>query len=110
MDNPTQGIDVGAKAEIYGLIQELAKNGKTILVNTLEIPEIQKIADRCIVFYHGQIEAELSRDEISEEQVMAQRCEAALADLGVSIPVRAPMNSLSVGQQQMIEIAKALME
>ena len=70
MDNPTQGIDVGAKAEIYGLIQELSKNGKTILVNTLEIPEIQKIADRCIVFYHGQIEAELSRDEISEEQVM----------------------------------------
>ena len=70
MDNPTQGIDVGAKAEIYRLIQELAKNGKTILVNTLEIPEIQKVADRCIVFYHGHIQAELKRDEITEEQVM----------------------------------------
>lgn len=70
MDNPTQGIDVGAKAEIYRLIQELAKHGKTILVNTLEIPEIQKVADRCIVFYHGQIQAELKRDEITEEQVM----------------------------------------
>ncbi|MEA4813285.1 MAG: sugar ABC transporter ATP-binding protein, partial [Oscillospiraceae bacterium] len=70
MDNPTQGIDVGAKAEIYRLIQELAKNGKTILVNTLEIPEIQKVADRCIVFYHGHIQAELKREEITEEQVM----------------------------------------
>lgn len=70
MDNPTQGIDVGAKAEIYELIQELAKKGKTILVNTLEIPEIQKVADRCIVFYHGGIQAVLPRDEITEEQVM----------------------------------------
>ena len=70
MDNPTQGIDVGAKAEIYKLILELAKAGKTILVNTLEIPEIQKIADRCIVFYHGHVQAILNREEINEESVM----------------------------------------
>ncbi len=70
MDNPTQGIDVGAKAEIYRLILELAKSGKTILVNTLEIPEIQQIADRCVVFYHGQVQAEIMREEITEERVM----------------------------------------
>jgi len=70
MDNPTQGIDVGAKAEIYKLILELAKKGKTILVNTLEIPEVQKIADRCVVFYHGSIQAILQRDKITEESVM----------------------------------------
>lgn len=70
MDNPTQGIDVGAKAEIYKLIMELANQGKTILVNTLEIPEIQMIADRCIVFYHGHIQKILQREEISEENVM----------------------------------------
>ena len=70
MDNPTQGIDVGAKAEIYKLILQLAEQGKTILINTLEIPEIQKIADRCVVFYHGQIQATLERDQINEEQVM----------------------------------------
>jgi len=70
MDNPTQGIDVGAKAEIYRLIMELANQGKTILVNTLEIPEIQKIADRCIVFYHGHIQKILEREEINEENVM----------------------------------------
>ncbi len=70
MDNPTQGIDVGAKAEIYKLILKLAEQGKTILVNTLEIPEIQKIADRCVVFYHGHIQTILPREEITEERVM----------------------------------------
>lgn len=70
LDNPTQGIDVGSKAEIYGLIQQLAHAGKTILVNTLEIPEIMKVADRCVVFYHGRIHSILSRGDISEESVM----------------------------------------
>ena len=69
-DEPTRGIDVGAKAEIYKLILELAEKGKTILVNTLEIPEIQKIADRCVVFYHGHIQTILPREEITEERVM----------------------------------------
>jgi len=70
MDNPTQGIDVGAKAEIYQLILNLAKEGKTILVNTLEIQEIQKIADRCVVFFHGNIKKILERKEITEHEVM----------------------------------------
>lgn len=70
LDNPTQGIDVGAKAEIYKLILQLAEEGKTILVNTLEIPEIQKVADRCIVFYSGTIKKILPRKDITEETVM----------------------------------------
>ena len=70
LDNPTQGIDVGAKSEIYRLILQLACEGKTILVNTLEIPEIQKMADRCIVFYHGHIQRILDHSEINEESVM----------------------------------------
>lgn len=70
LDNPTQGIDVGAKAEIYKLILELAGQGKTILVNTLEIPEIQKIADYCVVFYDGKIVKTLQHDEIDEQTVM----------------------------------------
>ena len=69
-DNPTQGIDVGAKAEIYRLILELARAGRTILINTLEIPEIMKVADRCIVFYDGGIIKELEHDEINEQSVM----------------------------------------
>lgn len=70
LDNPTQGIDVGAKAEIYKLILEFAKQGKTILINTLEIPEIQKIADCCAVFYEGKIVKILEHEEISEQTVM----------------------------------------
>lgn len=70
LDNPTQGIDVGAKAEIYKLILQLADEGKTILVNTLEIPEIQKVADRCVVFYSGTIKKILPRKDITEETVM----------------------------------------
>lgn len=70
LDNPTQGIDVGAKEEIYKLILELAGKGKTILINTLEIPEIQKVADYCAVFYEGSIVKLLEHKEISEEAVM----------------------------------------
>ena len=69
LDNPTQ---------------ELAKQGKTIIVNTLEIPEIQKVADRCVVFYHGQVQAVLERSEITEERVMllATNASAVRAELG----------------------------
>jgi ribose transport system ATP-binding protein len=70
LDNPTQGIDVGAKSEIYKLILQLSEQGKTILVNTLEIPEIEKVADQCMVFYHGRIHAILDRDSIDETTVM----------------------------------------
>lgn len=70
LDNPTQGIDVGAKAEIYKLILELAKEGKTILINTLEIPELQKVADICAVFYEGSIVKILKHEEINEKMVM----------------------------------------
>ena len=70
LDNPTQGIDVGAKAEIYKLILELAQAGKTIILNSQEIPEIYRVADRCAVFYSGEIVKTLSHDEISEHTVM----------------------------------------
>lgn len=70
LDNPTQGIDVGAKAEIYKLILELAGKGKSILINTLEIPELQKVADCCAVFYEGSIIKVLPHEEIDEKTVM----------------------------------------
>lgn len=69
-DNPTQGIDVGAKEEIYKLCLQLAKQGKTILINTLEIPELQKVADRCVIFYDGTVIKTLEHDEIDEHTVM----------------------------------------
>lgn len=69
-DNPTQGVDIGAKEEIYELIGALARQGKTILINTLEINELKKVADVCMVFYEGRKVATLDHDDISEERVM----------------------------------------
>lgn len=70
LDNPTQGIDVGAKDEIYRLILDLAESGRTILINTLELPELIRVADKCAVFYSGQLECILSHEDISEHTVM----------------------------------------
>ncbi|MDD2426698.1 MAG: sugar ABC transporter ATP-binding protein [Eubacteriales bacterium] len=70
LDNPTQGIDVGAKEEIYALVNDLAAEGKSILIHTLEIPEIKKMADSCVVFYHGGIAESLCHEDICEERVV----------------------------------------
>ncbi len=69
-DNPTQGVDVGAKAEIYQLILQIARAGKTVLINTLEIPEIKQVSDRCVVLYDGRVVRILSHGEIDEKTVM----------------------------------------
>ncbi len=69
-DNPTQGVDVGAKEEIYRLILGFAEAGKTVIINTLEIPEIQKVADRCVVFYEGRIVKIFPHDQVNERDVM----------------------------------------
>ena len=70
LDNPTQGIDVGAKSEIYHLILDLARKGKTVIINTLEIPELREVADVCYVLYEGRVVKELTHDEIDEQTVM----------------------------------------
>ncbi len=70
LDNPTQGIDVGAKFEIYQLINKLAKQGKSIIVFSSEFQEIHKIAHRCIVMYRGDINKILTFDQLNEVDVM----------------------------------------
>jgi len=69
-DNPTQGIDVGTKFEIYHLILDLARQGKAIVVFSAEYPEIFKVADSCIVMFKGRENAVLTRDQITERNVM----------------------------------------
>ena len=69
-DNPTQGIDVGTKFEIYHLILKLAKEGKAIIVFSAEFPEIFKVADSCIVLYKGRENAHLDRENLTEKNVM----------------------------------------
>ena len=78
-DNPTQGVDVGAKAEIYQLILEFARAGKTVIINTLEIPEIKKVSDRCVVLYDGAVAKIFGHDEISEQAVMMYSTNAVAA-------------------------------
>lgn len=78
-DNPTQGVDVGAKAEIYQLILQFAQEGKTVIINTLEIPEIKKVSDRCVVLYNGTVARIFSHEEINEQDVMMYSTNAVAA-------------------------------
>ena len=71
MDNPTQGIDIGAKFEIYKLIYDIARQGKAVIVFTNEYPEIRQLADTVLVLYKGRISGMLNRDNLSESTVMA---------------------------------------
>jgi len=70
LDEPTRGIDVGAKAEIHGLIFELAKTGVAVLLVSSELPEVLKLADRIYVMRDGQIVGHLGRREASQEAIM----------------------------------------
>jgi ribose transport system ATP-binding protein len=70
-DEPTRGIDVGAKAEIHDLMRELVKNGAAILMISSELPEILGMSDRIFVMREGSIVAELDRDEATQEIVIA---------------------------------------
>ncbi|MFC4599492.1 sugar ABC transporter ATP-binding protein [Cohnella hongkongensis] len=71
LDEPTRGIDIGAKSEIYKLISRLADEGKAVIVVSSELPEIIGLSDRIIVLHEGRIAGELSRDEASEQNIMA---------------------------------------
>ncbi|MEX2215836.1 MAG: sugar ABC transporter ATP-binding protein [Phycisphaeraceae bacterium] len=70
LDEPTRGIDVGAKAEIYALMEKLAKTGVAILFVSSEMEEILGMSDRALVMHEGRITGELQRGELSEEAVM----------------------------------------
>jgi ribose transport system ATP-binding protein len=70
-DEPTRGIDVGAKAEIHGLMRELVKNGAAILMISSELPEILGMSDRIFVMREGSIVAELNCNEATQENVIA---------------------------------------
>jgi len=70
LDEPTRGIDVGAKYEIYSVINELAENGKTIIMISSELPEILGMCDRVYIMNEGRIVGELSAQEASQENIM----------------------------------------
>ena len=70
LDEPTRGIDVGAKQEIYQLMEELAARSMAVLFVSSEMEEILAMADRTIVMHEGRIMGELDRDDMSEESIM----------------------------------------
>lgn len=70
LDEPTRGIDVGAKYEIYGIIQGLAREGKGVLVISSELPELLGLCDRIYTLAEGRITHEFARDDASQESLM----------------------------------------
>jgi rhamnose transport system ATP-binding protein len=70
LDEPTRGIDVGAKSEIYRLIDDLAKEGKAILLISSELEEVLSMSDRIVVMREGRVTGEFNRGEATQEDVM----------------------------------------
>lgn len=71
LDEPTRGIDVGAKYEIYTIINSLVADGKSVIMISSELPEVLGVSDRVYVMNEGRIVGELSRDEATPERVMS---------------------------------------
>jgi rhamnose transport system ATP-binding protein len=71
LDEPTQGVDVGSKSEIHALMQELAERGLAVLMISSELPEILGMSDRIAVMRAGTIAGVLSREEATQERVLA---------------------------------------
>ena len=69
-DEPTRGIDVGAKSEIYKLLNDLARQGKAVIMISSELPEILRMSHRILVMCEGRITGELSSAEATQERIM----------------------------------------
>lgn len=70
LDEPTRGVDVGAKREIYNLMKELAERGVGIIMVSSDLPEVIGVSNRVLVVHEGTISGELKREELSEERIM----------------------------------------
>ncbi|MGI2327922.1 sugar ABC transporter ATP-binding protein [Planococcus sp. YIM B11945] len=70
LDEPTRGVDVGAKKEIYSIINELAERGVAILMISSELPEVIGMADRVLVMHEGKVTADLPKNEMTQERIM----------------------------------------
>jgi ABC-type sugar transport system ATPase subunit len=77
LDDPTRGVDVGAKAEIYSIIAELCRAGMGLIVTSSELPELISICDRILVLSEGQQTGEFQRAEFSEEAIMEAATQGA---------------------------------
>ncbi|MFI9363151.1 sugar ABC transporter ATP-binding protein [Kitasatospora sp. NPDC053057] len=85
LDEPTRGVDIGAKAEIYQIIADLARSGTAVLVISSELPEVLGLADRVVVMQNGRTTGELIREQATEEAVLAL---AMADDLATTAPAQ----------------------
>jgi ABC-type sugar transport system ATPase subunit len=76
LDDPTRGIDVGAKQDIYRIIEELAASGKAVILVSSELPELLRLSDRILVLHEGRIAARYDASEATQERIMAAATEA----------------------------------
>lgn len=74
MDEPTRGVDVGAKYEIYSIMKDLAANGVCIIMISSDLPEIIGMSDRVYVMYEGRLAKELPKEELSQDNIMRYAC------------------------------------
>ncbi len=70
LDEPTRGVDVGAKAEIYGIMRQLAEEGKSILMISSDLPEVLRVSHRILVMHDGEIKLDRPSNELDQEQIM----------------------------------------
>lgn len=70
LDEPTRGVDIGAKTEIHKIISKLAEQGLAVLMISSELPEVLGVSDRILVMHEGKLRAELSREEATQEKIM----------------------------------------
>ena len=70
LDEPTRGVDVGAKAEIHGLMRQLAAEGVGVLMISSELPEILGVSDRVLVMHEGFVTGEFNREEATQDKIM----------------------------------------
>ena len=71
MDEPTRGIDVGAKGDVFGIMNELAARGLGIIFVTSELKEIMAVSDRILVMSNGKITGKFRREDATEESIVA---------------------------------------
>ncbi|MFL5961507.1 MAG: ATP-binding cassette domain-containing protein [Gaiellaceae bacterium] len=87
-DEPTRGVDAGARIEIYQVLRDTAESGKAVVVQSSDVVELQGLCDRVLVFSHGQIVRSLEGDEITEENITGTAITSAARRDGVTAPVR----------------------
>jgi ABC-type sugar transport system ATPase subunit len=89
LDEPTRGVDVGAKAEIYKLIEALTARGHAVLIASSDLPEVVRLADRVLVLREGKLAGSLARDEVTQLAIM----QLALGTPSASDPIHVPVFS-----------------